>query len=66
MLILILSARNGLRISIKKISVIGDNTFFCFSIIYRLVLGGDRVSPPFFVYISMVLSLYTVIHLFVC
>lgn len=39
---------------------------FCFSIIYRLVLGGDRASPPFFVYISMVLSLYTVIHLFVC
>lgn len=59
--------RNGLRISIKKISVIGDNTFFCFPIIYRLVLGGDRVSPPFFfVYILMVLSLYTVIHLFVC
>lgn len=40
--------------------------FFCFSIIYRLVFGGDCISPPFFVYISMVISLYTAIQLFVC
>lgn len=38
---------------------------FCFSIIYRLVFGGDCISPPFFVKISDIISLYIVIHLFV-
>lgn len=33
--------------------------FFCFSIIYRLVLGGDRVSPPFFcIYINGIKFIY--------
>lgn len=53
-----MSARNGLRISIRMISVIGKNAFV-FSIIYRLMLGGDRVSPPFFcIYINGIKFIY--------
>nr|DAW84326.1 MAG TPA: hypothetical protein [Caudoviricetes sp.] len=42
-------------ISIKKISVIGDNAFFCFSIIYRLVFGGSGLwsLPPIVSYVSL-------------
>ena len=47
-------------------SVLLVRMLFCFSIIYRLVFGGDCISPPFFfVKISDIISLYIVIHLFV-